>query len=916
MYKKVDIIKKYDNKQQTNFDHFLLKIFFEDNRWIHANPTLYQSGHSSVHDRYKTFYSENKQVEVNLASFYRFVTNDGENIGKFVSIKGKRGSGKTSFINYFFNKHTRHLNKGNNKDFGYSHKPLTWVRIDATKVYKYNMNHNVPIDFDTYLYAQLLFVFFRYGQKDKSDIYFPEKVNGGSGCRNSGSFSTTSHDSVLASFSEEFQQIIKTDDLLQEQYEEVEKMTASSKVSQFSNGLEGKPFQYSKLGKVLFELVKDNLIVVIDGIDNIHYDSILKESAWKYLEDFLENFGTLNKNSRITGASAYKVVLSMRDENLSYFANKLPHLNLHEAEEQEIINHVLNINSAVSFSDVLDKFHSYVAYEQTEEVYTEADYHTFLKNFLTLYKQEMLQLFDDRRIDIDKEVGDSIKRFLKEKLTDELLDGGLKEIEKVLEDSHFFLADSLIHKLKICGYEMGDQIKNAILFKFKRENEYRKRAKDPSLRKRVINQPLTHYFTFVSHFNDVIHDGFSKKSGYTFTSKNMLEHFFNGDMREMMIVSYKTYSAFVDFMLNEDPRMKENTYNSFEVYLEERYWIVMASLFKNGNLYYADRRDVKFYAPYRNVNIVNPLNICYFKESVLESSYYVYILAYLREGSRSIKDVADFFKLSDKKEIVRKVLNNYLEYGYIEYVEVDSVLLYRATTKGKAILHYSFRDIPVLQSYIFDGLIESSLEELFKRPIKGEYASSLQFNMVLLYYMLEVEKGNLLARGIQINDLDVDIITTEAKDDFLGYFETNPYLFKNIHNYIGEMKDGLLSKENPRYEKSFADNLIEFVRERLLGYADYETWYEDKKKYEIFKNNLTLQEKYVYVKEFLGFESEKIIVNDMRCHNFIFDTVDFDRSQDRIDSLKSIDTVKYFKLTKDNVLGIAVKNKWVSGLAK
>ncbi len=918
MYEKVKLIRKYDNKQQTNFDHFLLKVFFEDNRWIHANPTLYQSNHSSVHNRYKTFFNESLKVKTNLESFYRFLTNDTENSGKFVNIKGKRGSGKTSFLNYFFNKYTRDLNKGGRKEFGDTHKPLTWIRIDATKVYKYNLNNNTPIDFDMYLYAQLLFVFFRYGQKEGTDIYFPDKVNGGNNCRNNGSFSTDSYDSVLSNVADKFKEKIESDPLLNKQYEEVKLMTASSKVPQFSNGLEGKPFQYNELGKVLFDLVKDNLIIVIDGIDNIHYDSILKDSAWEYLETFLKTFGVSNKEKQETTASAYKIVLAMRDENLNYFANKLPHLNLQKAGEQEIINHTVDINNAVTFSEAMTQFERYIKDEEYEnsEDYTKQDYHNFLKNFLILYRSEMLQLFDDGLIDIDDEEEKSIKNFLTKKLTDNLLNGTLKNLEEQLGKSHFFLADSLIHKLKICGYEMGDQIKKAILFKYKREQEYAKRAQKSGLNKRVINQPLTYYFIFVSHFNNLILNAFSKKSEYKFISKNMLKNFFNGDLREMMIVSYKAYSSFIDFMLNEDPQMRNGNYNDFYIYLNDRDKIVMASLFKNGNLHYADRMEVKFFPPYRNVNIINPLNINDLENSELESSYYFYILAYLGQGKYSIEQVADFFKLLNKKEIVEKILNNYLEYGYIEHIEVDTSLLYTSTIKGKAVLHYSFRQISVLQSYIFHGLVESSLVELFKRPIKGEYASRLQFNMALLYYMLEIEKGNMLAKGIQINDLGFDIITREAKEGFLGYFESNHFLFKNIHRDIGDIEDRLLSEENPKYGKKLADNLIEFVREKLLGYADYDVWYKDKNKQKLISEYLSLEEKYVYVRSFLGFENEKAIINDMSCHHFIFNSVDYEEMENRINTLKSIDTVKWFKKTKDRVLEVAVKNGWVSVLAR
>ena len=63
-------------------------------------------------------------TEVGLSGFCNRLTVD--NIVNIIYIKGSKGTGKTSFINYFVNNYTRKLEKQD--------KTL-WFRVDVTKIY-------------------------------------------------------------------------------------------------------------------------------------------------------------------------------------------------------------------------------------------------------------------------------------------------------------------------------------------------------------------------------------------------------------------------------------------------------------------------------------------------------------------------------------------------------------------------------------------------------------------------------------------------------------------------------------------------------------------------------------------------------------------------------------------------------------
>lgn len=133
------------NKKISTIDNRLKTLagIYNDLIWIHANP----SNDDVVNDANEKYIENSQRIDF-MNNLEDYIVNDSV---RLVLLEGKRGSGKTFLQNYFLNIHMPKINN------------TTWFRVDITKIYNYNSeNASKYVDFEQYLWAQIVFVFFRY----------------------------------------------------------------------------------------------------------------------------------------------------------------------------------------------------------------------------------------------------------------------------------------------------------------------------------------------------------------------------------------------------------------------------------------------------------------------------------------------------------------------------------------------------------------------------------------------------------------------------------------------------------------------------------------------------------------------------------------------------------------------------------
>lgn len=165
--------------------------------------------------------------------------------GNFVVIKGNKGAGKTYTQNYFLNTRTSDL-----FDEG-----ITWFRIDLTKVLSYQKLYTTRLALHDYLYAQIVYVYFRYGSKEDKIL---KKIN-----------------------VEDFLQLSKV--AYDKEYsdgefsEELIKVKEKCLAPYFNNDGLNKPFKFKIvpfLAQAIIKLLQkneDRFLLFIDGLDNVDY---------------------------------------------------------------------------------------------------------------------------------------------------------------------------------------------------------------------------------------------------------------------------------------------------------------------------------------------------------------------------------------------------------------------------------------------------------------------------------------------------------------------------------------------------------------------------------------------------------------------------------------------------------------------
>jgi hypothetical protein len=841
LYEKLNIITPYQNRVKTDFEFFMLELFFEERRWVHANPTIYDKG-SMCEGRYKEYYVYEKNISV----FQNFYNDLISKKSKFVILRGKRGSGKTSFLNFFLNDYTRKLNNEGGVGKGY-----TWIRIDTTKIYKNETGYNKHLSFQDYLYGQLLFVYFRYqgeNGKCKTSIRLPDEEKVVLSC-----------DPIFASVTKEM--LVGDDPKLAEQYTEARKRAQEPK--NFTDGLDKPFYDYNALADKLLKLIAKQLILIIDGIDNINYSSLVKHAVWNDLETFL---GETNKSE------LQKIVLVLRDENSEVMANKYDFLNKERLARQNLTPPPTVTPKSVSLTDIVAKMQGQL--ERTLEKHSNYDqdlYSEFLKSLLKIYLKVITDSAHRKIFEGIKEQDKKTLNELQKLSIDSLSD---KELKTWLNKDIFIYNIRFINYLKKDGYDLIDNIQKALAYLL--QNRSKPETSSAPLSKEQIKQNrLNNFFVYAKHFETLIIEAFQKLTKATI--KNPLQEIFNGDMREMFILSYKSYILFTEYILAKKDSELEN-YDSFEHFVKDHYFVAMRFLFQNGNLYHGTRDDIIFAPPYRNINFINLFNITDSRSLDIEPIVFVFILNYLTQGKYSQLDIAERFRL--KKRFVSDVCSELLEFGYIDvtFGKYNSEPYYTTTHKGRHILAYSLVELPVLQNYIYGALVKSSHRKYFQVWQSDTYASRLLFNVSLFWFDLQQQAQNLRRLNV-----DFDIISEQAKQnyrDFLAKSFSEHFVYKDIRNFI---------KDN----KALQDELINFVKFQLLSdkrkinpkYRD-DSILKNSSALEELAQKLSLDERCVYLNHFFDKDADTI-VNDMRLHRFVFGNLDPDKEQERKETIRS-----------------------------
>lgn len=864
VYTKMNKIGTYNNKIKSSLFYLFLEIYLEEKRWIHANPTLYAEGRYK--DAYKRYYiADDEQME-------RFYNTLIDKNSFFVILRGKRGSGKTSFLNYFLNLKTHMLN---------NHEPLalTWVRIDTTKLYKMIISRKDKVGFWEYLYAQILFVYLRYKGENKecrTEIHYQSGIK----------FDVKSCDKVFANFNLESE--INNDPIankiLIEQYDKIYNKIKTT--PHFNNDTNGKCFDCHELGKFLYEKLRKQLIVIVDGIDNINYNSNLKHQVWGDMIQFLEK---IQKDETL---HPHKIVIALRDENHELLKEKLPVFSrIGESQGIKIPIHTI---VAPELSKIMTKFKNNLIDKKENDIefYAQKEYQNFLKTFLLHYQNTFKNKIEEIRNDknFDDTFYNEILRFIS--LDINSLDKD--SLERWISKDIYLFDSNLTHYFKYDGYEFIKSLKQALHYLMEKDKKDDTNTHIHWFEESEIHNFFIYTEYYLNAYKKIFEERTNKKIKNT-----ILESLFNGDYRELFIQAYKSYIYLMDYARNDHEKYK---FSSFIKYIEGRSLVVTQSLFSNGNRYQSDISDIRFYPPYRNINTINLLNILDKNRQSIPPSVSVYLLVYLSKQETSLANIENKFKDEGiTRTYIHQILQEFLEFGYIQtaYDDDEQKLYYKATDKGKHIINFSFHDIDAIQTYIYGGLHPSRYTDYYRVYTNKNYASQILFNMLLFWKEIEEQEKLLQPLKDKLN-INFDIFSDSAVDAYKKLLEGSfpeHYIYSDIEKYISD-------------DKELQKSLKEIHRKIMFGKQHFDELYQSEYSRKQLLEILDQDERIYYITIYMIDEAisqeviEHKILRDIYFHEFIFENIDRDNMSERntliIDALNRKDywNVRYSLIRK------------------
>lgn len=898
MYKKFDLLSDYNNKPKHNIRRTLFELHLENIRWVHANPTMYEWSlvNNDANNCLKHYVVTDNLKENANKLYYNIV--DAHSDKKFIVLKGRRGSGKSSFLNYFINTYTRRLNKKN----------FTWVRIDCTKIYDKAYSFGEDLGFGQYLYGQLLFVYFRYKG-------YPDKDNSGKivteiRCDNNSvnPIEIDSFDNVFAQAKKKFLDAIKDNESLMSDYQKAEIESKSAK--HCSNGLYGKPFKYQKLGEALYGILRDRLVLIIDGVDNISYDSVAKDKLF-------DDFGLFLKRIQKLQHQPHRIMLSLRNENIITLSESIYPLNSKEADKYG--NSILEIdveNFKVTFGQIISRLKAEMTIDASKDTFEIniqnlstrilKHFQTFIKN--TKHHEKHIENIKNLH-DFEKPIQIEIENFQKY-LDFDFENSSNESIRRVLGRDIVIIDKDFFSYLRDMDNEIFKEIKHAVAWSWNRELQSIKNSNDSqNLLHNLKNLPIKYFFEYCEVFENTIATAYNKTTQENDSSQmkksQVLDEFFNGDMRELFVHAYKTYLQFAKLSKDIfDPKNDKNL--DFKGYISKKHLSVMEFIFKNGNERFISRADILFHPPYRNINMINLMNVPDTVITNYSPLYFFYILDYLKKN-RSFDNLKTEFKMHEHTSYLKSILNNFLEFGYISPTDSDDTVVYSLTNKGERILTYSIHNIVVMQSYIYTGLINEDVYDIFTKIEKSNeefsrhFTSKLLLNLSVLYYMLDIDIGTLNSKGIKSSSFGIDFINPTIREHFKNYFEVNNYLFSDLFKITGDIEDNITPKGHIYQSKWLHKNISDFVRDKVLHPDIYKKWFENTDNRKRLRKALSRQERYAFLSIILGVASIDEILGDLDYHEFLYKEAKGAKKAKRTSELKSINYVKYYDSLKEKI---------------
>jgi len=308
--------------------------------WIHCNPSKEKTIKLSK-EAFIFPFNEGDELNIlntkkGMKNFFNDLVKNGKE-GDVLVIKGKKGEGKTYTQNYFLNTHTKLLFE----------KGKTWFRIDLTKVLKYQKRYGKRLLLKDYLYAQIVYVYFRYAFKNE-DIVSKDEL-----------LSKIDFLKLQEEAKKHYINTYKLDD-----FDEVLMKIQKKSLKQY-NGHDGlnKPFKEKathSLAITIINFLKENghsFLLFIDGLDNVDYIYDRNINSW--INEIYNGDISINlKPSRL--------ILTCRPETLVYIEQTL---RTRPYGEWESASHKEFILESVSHKEVLKNILSPLLNKELESKY-------------------------------------------------------------------------------------------------------------------------------------------------------------------------------------------------------------------------------------------------------------------------------------------------------------------------------------------------------------------------------------------------------------------------------------------------------------------------------------------------------------------------------------------------------------------
>ncbi len=320
---------------------------------------------------------------------------------------------------------------------------------------------------------------------------------------------------------------------------------------------------------------------------------------------------------------------------------------------------------------------------------------------------------------------------------------------------------------------------------------------------------LSEFENYIINIPSIVENELQKIIGDVPSSFHFLNDFYDGDVREMKDGLLSSYLYIYEYINNFNDNHNYNI--TYKNVLDNKRYVILEALFKNGMRYAPDLRIKKLAPPYRNLgftNIFNPTEIA--KNINIPPLVFVYILHYLKDqNNATIQSLKNAFKQNINKVhfeaiqgYLRDSFEHLLEYNYVIYgsncdegeYSKDNKQDIEITMKGKIVYEVLFRNIDVLHANIYYAPVFEDLDLNFPAydPNGRKYIIRTLENVSKYIYFLEDLQNSLLkqkeGKEIEDNDFYINFYTREIKKSFRALFLIDGKIMKIDEEIKGVVK--------------------------------------------------------------------------------------------------------------------------------